>query len=269
MSVVMIDGPGGRLATRADGPADAPAIILSHSLGATMQMWTPQMELLARHRRVIRYDARGHGASDVPDGPWSFEDLVADVNAVMEAHDVSRGDFLGLSLGGMTGLGLALAHPNRIERLVMADGRADAPEPFRENWDLRIGKVRAGGLAAIADGTLESWFTAAWRAANPEAAAEVRAMILATDPEGYMRACATLKTLDYLRLLGGMKVPTLYLCGEHDMGAPPEVMRAMADATPGARFELVPDAAHVANINNPAAFNAAIAGFLDLPEKVA
>lgn len=264
MKELMVETAAGRLYSCAEGPADAPAIVLSHSLGANLAMWDPQMQMLTRHRRVIRYDTRGHGASDTPPGPWSFDDLVADALVVMDAHGVARADFLGLSLGGMTGLGLGLAHPDRLERLIVADARADAPEPFRANWDTRIAKIRAGGLEAIADATLESWFTAEWRRDNPGTVAEIRAMIRATDPEGYLHTCATLKTLDYLRALGDLRVPALFLCGEHDAGAPADAMRAMAAAAPDGRFELVPRAAHVANINNPADFNAAVAAFLDL-----
>lgn len=253
-----------RLNTRVDGPAGAPWIVLSNSLGANLSMWEPQVPLLARHYRVLRYDTRGHGLSPTADGRFELADLVADVVAIMDAYAIERADFLGLSLGGMTGLGLALAHPWRLNRLVVADARADAPEAYRQNWDARIARVEAGGLAAILPATLESWFTEPWRAANPAAIDAVAAMVLGNDPAGYIGCCHALKGLDYLRHLGGLRMPVLYLCGEADKGAPPEVMGAMATATPDARFEVIAGAAHVANMNAPDAFNAALASFLGL-----
>ncbi|PQO22616.1 3-oxoadipate enol-lactonase [Rhodobacteraceae bacterium WD3A24] len=262
MSRQVIEGPDCALSTRVDGAEGAPWIVLSHSLGADLSMWDPQMDLLAPHYRVLRYDTRGHGRSGTPRADWGFAEFVADVLAVMDAHGVERADFLGLSLGGMTGLGVALAHPDRIGRLVCADGRADAPQPFRDNWDDRIAKVRAGGLEAILDGTLASWLTETWRRDNPEETRKIAEMILATDTDGYVGCCAALKTLDYRKDLGALPVPALYICGEHDKGAPVEVMRDMAQATPGAGFELIADAAHLANVNNPEGFDRVLAAFL-------
>lgn len=267
MSVRRIDGSAGALNTRIDGDGGAPWIVLSHSLGADLSMWAPQMGLLAAHFRVLRYDTRGHGASDAPAGPYGFADLVADLVAVMDAHGVARADVLGLSLGGMTGLGLALSHPERLNRLVCADARADAPEGFRQNFAARMDKVRAGGMAAVVERTVESWFTEDWRAAHPDLAEGVRQMILRTDADGYLACCAALQGLDYLKDLGRITAPVLYLGGDCDMGASPDTMRAMAEATPHARHHVIEGAAHVANINQPAAFDAALAQFLELAPK--
>jgi 3-oxoadipate enol-lactonase len=259
---MIVQGAGGAIRTQVDGPEGAPWVVLSNSLGASLAMWDPQVPALGTTHRVLRYDTRGHGGSATVTGPFTIADLVADAVAVMDAHGVDQADFVGLSMGGMTGLGLALLHPHRLRRLVCADARADAPEAFRANWDARIAKVVDGGLAAIVDTTLEGWLTADFRAAHPEVVAQVRAMVLGNDPAGYAACCAALKTLDYFKDLGRITVPTLYVCGEHDKGAPPEVMRAMAQATPGAGFVLIPDAAHVANLNAPEPFTAALRAFL-------
>ena len=255
---------GVTLNTRVDGPEDAPWIVLSNSLGATLAMWEPQIPFLSRRYRVLRYDTRGHGDSDTPPGPYDFEDLVGDVLGLLEAFGIDRAGFMGLSMGGMTGLGLAIEHADRIERVVCADGRADAPEPFRAMWDDRIAKVEAGGLEAIADGTLAVWLSEEFRTSHPGETADIRAMITSNDPDGYVACCRALKRLDYLRHLGEARAPVLYVGGSRDKGAPPEVMRAMAEATPGGRFAEIPDAAHVANIDAPEAFNAAVAEFLDI-----
>jgi 3-oxoadipate enol-lactonase len=266
----LAEGPvpaaGGAIWARVDGTEGAPWIVLSNSLGADHRMWDAQMPLLAPHFRVLRYDTRGHGRSATVPEPFGMDALVADLVAVMDAHGIDRADVMGLSLGGMTGMGLALAHPARVGRLIVADARADAPEGFRQNFAGRIARVQAGGLAGIVDGTLDSWFTADWRAANPDEVARVRAMILSHDPAGYIACCNALMTLDYLRHLGGIVAPTLYLGGDVDAGAAPEVMAAMAAATPGSSHVAIPSAAHVANINAPDAFDAAIRRFLKLPD---
>ena len=253
-----------KLNRRIDGAEGAPWIVLSNSLGATLAMWDPQIEFLTQKYRVLRYDSRGHGGSAVPDGPYSFDQLTGDVIGLMDGMGIEKASFLGLSKGGMTGLGLALDHPHRFERVICADGRGDAPEGFRNMWDERIAKVRDGGLEAIADGTLASWMTPDWHEANPEASAHIRQMVISNDPNGYINCCLALKELNYFKRLGDVSIPVLYIGGEKDMGASPETMQAMADATPGGQYIQVPDAAHVANINRPEAFNAAIAPFLGL-----
>ena len=259
-----VAGPDCPLATAVDGPEGAPWVVLSNSLGADMRMWEPQMPLLTRQRRVLRYDTRGHGQSGTAAGAFGFDALVADMVAVMDAHGVERADVVGLSLGGMTGLGLAIHHPDRLGRLVCADARADAPEPFRQNFAARMEKVGAGGMAAVVEGTVESWFTEDWRTANPEALEQVRAMIRGTDVAGYLACCTALQGLDYLKDLHRITAEVLYVGGDRDMGAPVEVMRAMAEATPKGRHVVIDNAAHVANINRPEAFDAALAEFLGL-----
>lgn len=252
------------LKTRVDGEPGAPWIVLSSSLAATLGMWEPQMALLTRRFRVLRYDTRGHGGSDTPPGDYTFDDLVADVIGLMDRFGIERAAYMGLSLGGMTGLGLALAHPGRVEKLVCCDARADAPPPFVASWDDRVAAIRTGGMAAIAAPTLERWFSERFRAGEPEGLESARAMIVGTDVEGYAGCAAALKRLDYLKRLPEMTVPTLFVVGDEDSGAPPAVMEAMAAATPGGVLCSVPGAAHIANMDNPVGFNEAIAPFLGL-----
>lgn len=254
---------GFSLNTRIDGEGDD-WIVLSNSLGADLSMWDDQIEVLTAKYCVLRYDTRGHGGSDTPGEETSFADLNGDVIALMDHFGIEKAAFMGLSMGGMTGMGLAIDHADRVSRVVCADARADAPAPFQANWDSRIAAVSEGGLEAIVDGTLGSWLTEPWREANSARVAQIRAMVLANDPQGYIACCHALKGLDCLRRLGDAGAPILYVGGDQDMGAAPEVMQVMADATPGGRYVSIPDAAHVANINAPAAFNAAIAAFLVL-----
>lgn len=259
-SRIELDGFG--LNTRMDGKGEE-WLILSNSLGADLSMWDDQIEALTTKYHVLRYDTRGHGGSDTT-GPVSLTDLQNDVIGLMDALEIEQAAFMGLSMGGMTAMGLAIHHADRITRAVCADARADAPPAFQDNWDARIATVESGGLEAIIDGTLTGWFTEEWRAANPERVAQVRGMVLANNPQGYIACCGALKGLDCLRHLPGVKVPILYVGGDQDMGAAPAVMQEMADATPGSVYVPIPNAAHVANINAPDAFMTAIAPFLEL-----
>jgi 3-oxoadipate enol-lactonase len=263
MSDVRVNRGGFSLAARISGDnADAPWLVLSNSLASTIAMWEPQRAALARHFRVMAHDTRGHGASDVPPSPYSFADLTADVIALMDHAGIAKASVMGLSLGGMTALGLAIHHPERFERVVCAAARADAPPPFVQGWDDRIAAVRAGGMAAIVEPTLERWHAADWQAAHPDALARTRAMILATPVEGYVGCAHALKGLDYLKDLGRATLPVLYVAGEKDMGAPAGAMRAMADATPGATYVELAGAAHLVNHDAAAAFEAAVLSFL-------
>jgi 3-oxoadipate enol-lactonase len=257
-----VETDGAAIAAEVTGNEAGDWIILSNSLGATRAMWGPQRAWLEETRRVLSYDTRGHGDSSTPAGDYTFGDLVGDVVALMDHFGIDRADFMGLSLGGMTGLGLALDHPGRVRRLVCCDARADAPEPFAKSWDERIAAIRAGGMTAIWPGTLERWLTPATQAEKPDLVAALKADFEGVRVDGYAGCAAALKRLDYLRRLPQMQVQTLYVVGAEDAGAPPAVMRAMADATPGAKFAEIAAAAHIANLDNPTDFDTAIRAFL-------
>ena len=262
---ITVDRGGFRLAAYIDGQGEgAPWIILSNSLGAAAMMWEPQLELLGKRYRILRYDTRGHGASDAPTGPYSFEDLVGDVIALADHFGIARASYMGLSLGGMTGLGLAIHHAGRFERVVCCDARADNPPAFVQSWVDRLAAIDKGGLAAILGMTMERWFVESWRQAHPEVLHRFEAAFLATSPAGYRGCAEALKRLNYLKDLGSIAIPVLYVGGAKDLGAPAEGMRVMTAATPGARFAEIADAAHLSNVDNTKDFNAAISGFLGL-----
>lgn len=245
-----------------EGREDNPWLVLSNSVSTTYRMWDPQIAVLTKKYRVLRYDARGHGGSDAPLPPYSFDDLVADVVGLMDHFEMRNPSFMGLSLGGMTGLGVALSHPNRLAKLVCCDARADAPPAFVQDWDHRIGLVREKGLAAIVPTTIERWLSAGFRADNPSAVAEIESMILSTSLSGFEGCAAALKELDYLPLLERIRVPTLFVVGSEDRGAPPEVMRAMADRVSGASLRIIRGSAHLSNLDNATGFSDAVAEFL-------
>lgn len=248
----------------ASGSKDAPALLLLNSLGATAAMWDAQMPLLESHYYVIRCDTRGHGQSPTPAAPYSFEDIVGDALAVLDAHDVETATVMGLSLGGMTALGLGLTAPERIDRVVCCAGRADAPAPFVQSWHDRLAKMDDNGIEAVWNGTIGFWLSPETREAHPDRETALREDFLKTTEEGYRGCAYALMELDYLKDLGKMTVPTLFVAGADDGGATPDTMRAMAEACPASQFVIVPNAKHVINVDRPDDFSVAILEFLGL-----
>ncbi len=252
------------LAYRVEGDADKPWLILSNSLATDHRMWSPQMQALTADFRVLRYDTRGHGSSTATAAPYGFDDLTGDVIGLMDHLGIAKATFMGLSLGGMTALGMALDHPDRIERIICCDARADAPDVYKQMWPANIARARENGMSALAGPTIERWFTEAFRnkSASKPVLEETADMITKTSVEGYAGCASALMTLDYLPRLGAIKVPALFVVGAHDPAAPADVMKAMADATPGSAYVRIEDAAHLSNIEQPEAFTAAIQRWL-------
>lgn len=253
---------GAELAVRIDGEAGKPWLVLSNSLACSLESWRFQMPMLTRTHRVLRYDTRAHGQSSAPAGPYAMDLFVSDLVGVMDHFGIARADVVGLSLGGMTGIGLAILHPDRISRLVSVAARSDTSPPFLQNWDTRIAAVRAaGGMSGVADFTLERWFRPAFRAEHPEVVKEAEAMILGCDAEGYIACAEALKKLDYKTRLSTIRAPSLFIAGTEDGGAPAAEIESMAALVPGARFKAIP-AAHIVPMENPEAFNAALGDWL-------
>ncbi len=249
-----------------EGPEDAPWLILSNSLATDRRMWEPQIDVLRASRRVLRYDTRGHGQSEAGQAPYNFEQLTGDVLALCDALHIERADFLGLSLGGMTGLALAMRAPEKVKRLVCCDARARAPAPYKAMWESNIARLHEVGMAALVEPTLSRWFTDPFldAPAQSEALDGVRSMIRNTSPAGYEGVARLLQSLDLQDGLATLQPETLYITGASDMAAPVDVMQDMADRTPNASLTVLPNAAHMSNIEQPEAFINAIKGFLSL-----
>jgi 3-oxoadipate enol-lactonase len=235
-----------------DGRDDAPPLVLSPSLGSTLAMWEPQVEPLARAHRVIRYDHRGHGRSPVPPPPYALEDLGADALALLDALELERVDWCGLSLGGMVGMWLAAHASERIGRLVLCCTSAQLGP--RSTWEERIAAVREGGTASIAEAGVGRWLTADFAAAQPDVADGLRAMIAGTDDDGYVGCSSAIEHMDLRDVLGAIRAPTLVIAGADDPATPPEHGALIADAIAGARLEVIADAAHLANVQQPETF---------------
>lgn len=248
------------LSVKIDGQAGKPWILLSNSLATDLHMWDDLIGALSETHRVVRYDTRGHGQSTAPDGPYDFDMLVADMLAVLDHVGADRADVMGLSLGGMTALGLGLAHPGRVRRMVVCDARADNPAPFVASWDDRIAAIEGGGMAAIVPGTLARWFSSN---VSSGVSSRAEAMIRATAVPGYIGCARALQGLNYLHRLGDLSVPVLYVVGAEDLAAPVAAMQAMADATPGARLVVLQGLAHIPAMEDPAAFLGAVMPWID------
>ncbi len=237
-------------------------VVMSNSLASNHTMWDAEAEVLAREYRVLRYDTRGHGDSGASGGPYSLDMLIADVTGLMDEVGIERAHYIGLSLGGMTGLGFALNAPERLKTLTVCDARADAPAAFRDGWDERIAVVREKGINSLVEPTIERWFTRAFRETKPPVLDKVRGMIRDTSVEGYIGCGRAIQNLYYLPRLGQIKVPTLFVAGAQDLATPPDAMKAMHEAVPGSQYALVDPAGHLSNIENPDAFMRAVGGFL-------
>jgi 3-oxoadipate enol-lactonase len=241
---------------RVDGPEDAPVVLLSNSLGATYAMWDPQMPALSARFRVVRYDSRGHGRSPVPVGPYSIDDLVDDVVALLDRLGVERAHVVGLSLGGMTALRLAAREPHRVDRLAVLCTSALLGPP--EGWVERAQLVRSEGTGSVAGTIVQRWLTTAHQAADPEYTAELAAMIAATPAEGYASSCTAIEHLDLRADLASIAAPTLAIAGAEDPVTPPPHLEAIVAGIAGSRLTVVEQAAHMVNLDQPGAVTAAL-----------
>lgn len=247
-----------------DGPDSGRPLLCLHSLATDMTVWDAQVPAFtATGFRVVRVDLRGHGGTTATPPPYTLDLLVADAVAVLDALDIGRCSVLGLSLGGMIAMGLALDHPERVDKLVVADARADAPPPYVALWDGIIERAHAEGMAAVVDASIQRWFTPAFVEQRPPALERLRAAATRTTIEGLEGCGRALQQLAYLPRLHAITAPTLFVTGEHDGPAPPEVMQEMAAAVPTAgELVVIPHAGHLSAVEQPEAFTAAVTAFL-------
>jgi 3-oxoadipate enol-lactonase len=243
------------------GPDGAPVVLLSNSLGTRLEMWDPQLQALEQRYRVLRYDSRGHGRSSVPAGPYSIEILAKDALGLIDALGIDRVHFCGLSKGGMVGQMLGARHGDRLKSLTLCSTACHMVP--KELWDQRIEAVRTGGMTAVADGVVERWFTAPFRTEPTIVVERVRQMVLETPAEGYAACCAAIRDMDLRETIQGIRLPTLIIVGEQDPATPPEKAEEIHARIPGSHLEVIPDAAHLVNIEQDVAFDATLIGFLD------
>jgi 3-oxoadipate enol-lactonase len=240
-----------------------PWLVLSHSLACTSRMWDEQMPLLAKRFKVVRFDTRGHGGSDAPAGAYTLEQLADDVKGLFDALGIRETHWMGLSMGGMIGQTFALKYPGILKSLVLADTSSRIPEEAQPLWAERIKVAESKGMEPLVQPTLERWFTAPYRAAQPAQMKRVGDMIRATPVAGYVGCCHAIPRLNLTARLKDIKVPTMVIVGDQDAGTPPAMAQAIHENLPGSELVTLKDASHLSNIEQPAAFDAAAAKFYD------
>ena len=243
-----------------DGAQGAPWLIFSNSLATNLSMWDDQARAFSGRFRVLRYDQRGHGKTEAPEGRYPFATLLADAIALMDALEIARAHFCGLSLGGATALGLTEQHPNRIVSTIVCDSPCASTPASAKQWEERIAVAKTGGMAAIAEPTLQRWFPPPVYAAKPPGVAKVREMVLSTPVNGFIGCCAALGDHNFRSSVASVSRPVLFLVGEKD--PPNAAMREMHKELTGSQFVEIAGAGHISNIEQPEAFTRALEKFL-------
>lgn len=223
-------------------------------------MWDPQIPELTKTFRVLRYDTRGHGKSSITPGPYSAEQLAKDVLALAASLKFDRFHFCGLSMGGMTGMWLAVNAPQRLNKLIICSAAAKFGIP--EMWNARIDTVRKQGMRPIAAATIERWFTSTFRAQNPSVVADIHRIVESVNPEGYISNCAAVRDFDFREQLGRISAPTLVISGTHDPATTPADGHFLADHIPRAHYVEL-NAAHLCNIEDAGCFTREVGDFLN------
>lgn len=248
--------PDLRLHYADQGPPGAPAVVFSHALGLDLTMWEAVLPLLPPGLRLIRYDHRGHGRSDVPAPPYAMGALIRDAERLLDHLGVRDCVFVGLSMGGLVAQGLAVKRLDLVRGLVLSNTAARIAAP----WPARIAAVQAGGMAAVADDVMARWFSRRFRAAGQDG--PWRDRLLACNPQGYAGGCAAIAGADFYTPTAGLTLPALVIAGADDGSTPPDLVRETADLMAGAEFRLIRGAGHLPPVDQPQAFAAALTGFL-------
>jgi 3-oxoadipate enol-lactonase len=244
------------------GKEGAPWLVLGHSLACSVRMWDPQIAALKGSYCILAYDTRGHGASEAPQGAYTLEMLADDLKSLLDALGVKHPHFCGLSMGGMIGQTFALKYPGVFKTLMLADTTSRYPAEAWPLWQERIKAAEEKGMAPLVQPTLERWFTQAFRKANPEPVAAIARLIASTPVAGYAGCCHAIPKIDLTARLKEIKAPILVLCGDQDPGTPPAMSEAIRDNAPGSKLVMIAHAAHLSNLENPAAFTEAMREFL-------
>lgn len=253
------DNQGVRLFYTVDGPENAPALVLSNSMGTTHEMWQPQLAALTERFRVLRYDRRGHGQSDSPPAPYTLDELAADSIAVMDAAGIETAHWAGLSIGGMIGLRIASTAPGRITRLVVASAGVFMAPP--ELWNGRIKTAQNRGVGPLAQPTMGMWFTKDFIAADPKAVDAVRAQFVQTTLDGFTGCSAAMRDMDQRETIRAVTAPTLVIVGSNDQNTSPNEAAVIVGRVPQARG-IILKGSHIINVEQADAFTSAVLEFL-------
>lgn len=239
-----------------------PWVVLSHSLACNFSMWNEQADALKQHYRVLRFDTRGHGGSDAPDGAYSLNMLADDLLGLLDSLGIQETHFVGLSMGGMIGMTFALAHSGRFRSLVLCDTSSRIPPEAAPVWEGRIKTASEQGMEPLVDPTLQRWFTEAFYKSSKAMMKRVGQMIRTTRPAGYIGCCHAIQKINLTHRLDAISCPVQIIVGEQDVGTPVAMSRAIQEAIPGSELVIIPSASHLSNLEQPELFNKALLGFL-------
>ncbi len=256
-----VEANGIQVTYRFDGPQDAPVVMLSNSLMSNHTMWDPQMEELTRSFRVLRYDTRGHGDTEAPTGPYSIKLLAEDAVALLDALNIDKVHFAGLSMGGMIAQYMGANYSDRVHSLLLCDTASEMPT--LEMWNDRISTAQDHGIAALLDGTLKRWFTAPFLNNDKEAVEKVAQMIRTTDAGGYIGCASAVRDMSQTSILSKIDVPVIIIVGEDDPACTVEQSKVLEQHIKGSELVVLKNAAHLSNIEQTEAFNTAMMEFLD------
>ena len=244
------------------GREGAPWLVLSHSLACSVRMWDPQTEALKDRYRILAYDTRGHGGSGAPKGAYTLEMLADDLKALLDALGVRNPHYCGLSMGGMIGQTFALKYPGVFRTLMLADTTSGFPAQAAPLWQERIRIAEEKGMQPLVQPTLERWFTEAFRKSQPAPVAGIAQLIASTPVPGYVGCCHAIPKINTTARLKEIKAPILVICGDMDPGTPPAMSETIRDNAPGSKLVMIPQAAHLSNLEQPALFTSAMQEFM-------
>lgn len=245
-----------------EGKPDAPAVVLHHPLATNLSYWDELTAALVSDYRVLRFDARGHGKTDAPQGPYPFETLAGDVVGLMDKAGITRAAFVGLSMGGMVGQYLGLLHPDRFSCLSIVSSSSRVAPEFRSLWVDRVKVAREKGMASQVEPAMARWIAETTRTRKPELISRFTRMIATTPLEGYAGWCGAIEHLDITARLGAITLPTQVIVGDKDPATPVAASEAIQKAIPGSKLVVLPDVSHMLSAEDPAAFHAALLPFL-------
>lgn len=248
-----------------NGKEGAPWLVFSHSLACSVRMWDGEVERHKDRYRILAYDTRGHGQSAAPKGPYTLEQLADDLHALLAHLEIEQPHFVGLSMGGMIAQTAALKYPGIFRSMALCDTTSRYPAEAAGMWQERIRIAESKGLAPLVQPTLERWFTEGFRKSSKDKVERVAAQIEKTPVAGYVGCCAAIPKINVTARLKEIRTPTLVICGNDDPATPPAMAREIQENLPGAKLALIPQAAHLSNIEQPEAFNRALADFLSSP----
>ena len=245
------------------GPKDRPVVMMSHSLGTRLEMWDAQLPALEPQFQVLRYDTRGHGGSEAPEGAYTLEQLGDDAVGLMDVLGIDRVHWLGISMGGMIGQGLALHHPSRLHSLVLSSTASVMGQETQPIWQDRIDRARSRGMEEMVAETLERWFSPAYLQVNPPPVETIAGQIRSTPVNGFIGCSEAIRRLNYLDRLADIRLPTLIIVGEDDPGTPVSASEAIHRRLPGSQLDIIPAVRHLCNIEAQETFNALLLAFLE------